>query len=555
MAGDAEVKLKFVSDEKALASMEQRLAAVTAKLDAMAAAGKKAGQTKVDPFAARMTSGATGDAGIAAMMTRAGLQQAHSKRLDFLKGELSLIDQQLDRRTRLMRLEGGLNRAGQVVGAGLVAAGVAALNATGNKARTQAEDVSQSQFTMGELETKLQTQAGLSRPDALRRIATVAQVLQQTPTISTLAGGTEMQTWLESAGLNQKDVASGKMLAGVTEGLAALNAYGKDKGFTSDKEAVRSVVGSVKAFGMEGDYANLMRMQNVLAMGFKETSMEAQHIPSFVKSAPALAGAGVTPEQGLGVFSGLVSSGTPAESAGRAMEAYVSRLFDVKAGQERDQALGNIGLTQADVVVTKGGNTIFQSMDRIASALEGRTETEKGSFLAQMFGADSGAEIQMMLRDRAEMKRKSGLYSDTTALKEAVVTTRESGMSQRNRASLRSQTADWVQSISSDYSWGSLEKELESRYKSKYAAAETATGRLAASAEATAIDFGAWVAKGIGMSPDYVAGVEATQESKELLKEIRDLLSEKNPWLKEPPSKNRNGNIERDAGGGTMGSY
>ncbi len=52
MAGDAEVKLKFVSDEKALAAMEQRLASVTAKLDAMAAAGKKVGQTKVDPLAA-----------------------------------------------------------------------------------------------------------------------------------------------------------------------------------------------------------------------------------------------------------------------------------------------------------------------------------------------------------------------------------------------------------------------------------------------------------------------------------------------------------------------
>lgn len=104
MAGDAEVKLKFVSDEKALASMEQKLARMAAQLDAVAAAGKKVGQTKVDPFAARMTSGTTGDFGIAAKMSAAGkLAQAQLA----AKAAVASSTQELDKQPGLIEAAGG----------------------------------------------------------------------------------------------------------------------------------------------------------------------------------------------------------------------------------------------------------------------------------------------------------------------------------------------------------------------------------------------------------------------------------------------------------------
>ncbi len=542
MSGDAEVKLKFVSDEKALASMEQKLASMRNELDRVAAAGKKVGQTKIDPFAARMSGGSVGDSGIASMMSRQAVQQQKN---------LAMLDREIDRYKKLSDAKANafgiaMPSAGNLVGSMVAAMGAGAV-AVGQRSTRWSEDVSKSSFNMGELELKLMNQADISKQEAQNRIRTVGAVLKKTPSIGTLTGGVEMQTWLESAGLNKQDVQSGKMLDTIAEGLTTLNAFGKDKGFTSDKESVRTIVGGAKAFGL-GDTAEAVKeFSDTISMGFKVSAMEAQHLPTFLREGAAMSALGVTPQESMGVFSTMVSSGMPAESAAVAMRTYGTKLADVKPGQERDQALASLGLKQSDVALTHD-NTIFQSLAKMRGALAGKSELEQESAITQIFGGEQYAGIQMLLRDQGAMKSKAAEIGDTSALDQTVSQSRRHVSFSRTRSQIDKELSDWESSVKIGTTWEDIKLWQEKRYAGKMANANTAGERFGAGIEDVGMSVGNWFAQMAGYSPEEMAiGQQAAQESRKRQEELLErnaIAAEKTAENLMNRERNRNGNVE-----------
>ena len=470
---------------------------------------------------------------------------------------LGLLDREIERYTKLGDAKstafGRIPNAplGGLVG-GMAGAVGALAGAAGERHGKWAEDVSKSSFTMSELELKLMNQADLSKGEAQERIRMVGGVIRATPSISTLGGGVEMQTWLESAGLNKKDVSSGKMLNVIAEGLTTLNAFGKDKGFTSDKESVRTIVGGAKAFGLGDDAAAVKKMSDVLSMGFKVSAMEAGHLPSFLKEGAAMSAFAVSPEQSMGIFSSLVSSGMPAESAATGMRAYATKLSDVRGGGESDEEfderqnrrgriLQGLGLKKEDLQLTSK-NSIFQSLDKFAKATEHLTEGDRQTAMTTVFGTEHIASIGMMMRDRKAMEGQAGLIGDNSALAATVSQSRRHQSFDRARTGIDTEVSDWESGIKIGTTWQDVEKGQADRYANRMSKAKGAGERFALGVEDVMLGIGNFFAKRIYTPEEIAPGLSAKRQ--EELMERQAIAAEKTAEAIINRGRNRNGNIE-----------
>ena len=471
---------------------------------------------------------------------------------------LSLLDREIERYGKLgaakqTAFEDIPNApVGALVG-GMAATGLAAATAVGQRSTRWAEDVSKSSFSMADLELKLMNQADLTKGQAQERIRMVGGITRATPSISTLTGGVEMQTWLESAGLNKGDVSSGKMLNVIAEGLTTLNAFGKDKGFSSDKESVRTIVGGAKAFGL-GDTAEAVKhMSDVMSMGFKVSAMEAQHLPSFLKEGASMSAFGVTPEQSMGIFSSMVSSGMPAETSAVGMRTYATKLADVRGDGEseadaeerknkRARILESLNLLQSDVQVTSK-NDIFKSLSKMRGALAGKTEEERQTAMTGIFGSEQYAAISMMLRDQDAMKGQAAAIGDNSALGKTIAQSRRHQSFGRARQGIDTEIANWESGTKIGTTWQDIEQWQGKRYAERMSRATTTGQRAGAGMEDVGISVGNWFSKMFGKTPEDIAPGLGAKRLEELL-ERNAVAAEKTAENIMQRERNRNGNVE-----------
>lgn len=601
MSDGATIPVKFISDEKALATMEAKLEKLTNSLNQMAKAGERAGKTKIDPIASRMSGGSTGadpmiaklnaysisqkqaesaaayrasviersrgmNDGYGTFKTPVGLSPAAkhyqleaaaaAKLSAQREANLALMNREIARYQKLGSAKSdGLNLSMPSPG-GLVKGMVGAIGAVGVAAGERharwGEDVSKSSFTMSELELKLMNQADMSKQEAQEQIRLVGGILKATPSISTLTGGVEMQTWLQSAGLNKGDVQSGKMLNVIAEGLTTLNAFGKDKGFTSDKESVRTIVGGAKAFGLGDDAAAVKKMSDIMSMGFKVSAMEAQHLPSFLKEGSAMSAFGVKPEQAMGIFSSMVSSGMPAETSAVGMRSYATKLSDVRGDGEseedmeerkskRARILQSLDLTQSDVQVTSK-NDVFKSLSKLRGALAGKSEGERQSAITGIFGAEQYSAISMMLRDQDKMKSQTEAIGDNSTLGKTIAQSRRHQSFGRARTSIGNELTDWESGVKIGTTWKDIEDKQAERYSSRMSKATGAGERFGIGVEDVMLGIGNFFAKRL-YTPEEIAPNAGAKRQEELL-ERAAIAAEKTAERIMERERNRNGNVE-----------
>lgn len=425
--------------------------------------------------------------------------------------------------------------------------------AAGQRTSRWSEDVSKSSFTMAELELKLMNQADLTKKGAQSRIRMVGDILKATPSIGTLAGGVEMQTWLESAGLDKQSVESGRMLNVIAEGLVTLNAFGKDKGFTSDKESVRTLVGGAKAFGLGDDEKAVRRMSDVMSMGFKVSAMEAQHLPSFLKEASGYAALKMAPETAMGIFSTMVSQGMPAETASVALRNYGTKLAASRMAGEsesdyaertskRGSILASLGVKDSQLQLSSE-NDVFTSLRTLNKALAGKSEQERDSAIVGLFGAENFAGIQMMLRDVDLFQQRAGEIADTKSLNKIIEQSRRHQAFSRQRDALTTEVADWESSVKIGTTWKDIESWQGKRYATRMANATTAGERFGISLEDVSLTVGNWFAK-MFTTPEAIAGREVGAEAERR----REELLERSARAAEQTAKNTMRGVGRNNG-------
>lgn len=544
---DAGVTLKFFGDSASAQKAVDELNARTAKLasDASTRNAKAKAETaqQIANIKAWQSANSSAMASEVAMSNR----------------RVQMFDKEIDRYGKLSAARRDALSipnapVGSLVGS-MVGTGLAAATAVGQRSTRWSEDVSKSSFSMAELELKLMNQVDLTKEQAQQRIRMVGQVQRATPSISTLTGGVEMQTWLESAGLNKGDVQSGKMLNVIAEGLTTLNAFGKDKGFQSDKESVRTVVGGAKAFGL-GDTAEAVKhMSDVMSMGFKVSAMEAQHLPSFLKEGAAMSAFGVKPEESMGIFSTMVSSGMPAETSSVAMRNYATKLSAVGGDTEteedgtqrmnkRAELLASLGLSQADVQVSSK-NSIFQSLSKMRGVLAGKTEEEQQTALTGIFGAENFAGISMMLRDQDTMKGRTAEIGDNSALAKTIKQSRSHQAFGRARSGLDTEISNWESGVKQGTTWQDIEQWQSKRYSERMSRATGTGERFGAGLEDVGITVGNWFSKMVGKTPEDIAPGLGAKRQEELL-ERAAVAAEKTAENVMKRPINRNGNVENN---------
>lgn len=405
MAGDAEVKLKFVSDEKALASMEQRLAAVTAKLDAMAAAGKKAGQTKVTPEklptlqAADPTVWQNATSGITGYLTQAF---AVAKVID------------------------------------LIGAGVHVITDANSKWQNQLSGMDKRLEVM---QARVIMQAGGTDKTARDVVRTAAEGAMDVPALGeNLEDYVNAQVYLEGSSFKKEDVKSGKTLKAMNEVMAGVSAFEGGQEFSSSKDAMAVMSTMINAWGKEGNVEDIEHLGTVARGAFKSTTMQGGDLRAFAKTAPVFAQMDVSEEESLSRFAATKEATGSAEETATAMKNYLLNLSDLTP--ERQRLLDELGVNASDVSVEKGGTKLGESIATMKAALSGKDEEDKNRITAALFGKESSAGISAMMAQEGRAQSVQAEMTDREEFKEAAASFGGTELADRRRRGLRLQKAE-----------------------------------------------------------------------------------------------------------------
>lgn len=484
----ADVKLKFITDVAALATAERRIDALNAKLDAMAK--KKTAKPLLGDI--EKTSSAA------------------------LSNMLSTVAASLSLTTVMQRL--------------------IELNKEWSDGLSKVDD----QLELATVRLAIQT--GKGGPELKKQIDVALTAMKDIPAIATVPEAVQMQTFLASSDIKKEDVESGAAMRATLGTMVALNAFGAG-GEMTGKEATKTVTAAVTGFGLPETAASIEKVGSVMAGAFKETKMTGEAVPHLVEMGANLSRFGISLEESFGAFAPMVSAGIPGSTAAHGLSAYSSFLGDVKPESEREEALESVGLTQADVAPQKGGVTLYQSLDRLGTALEGKDEKTKNQFFADMFGRENASSISNMLQQRELMRGLSGRLGDRSGY-DAAQETFASSDYRRRKSSEVGKTLAERQGLEAagGVSWEEVKTKRAEDWATKRALAEKqGQGTFLIGLAQLRESFNTYMNESFGISPKSVATnpLQSRTDQTDVIIELLKRTAE-NTGVK----KDRHGNVE-----------
>lgn len=400
MSGEAEVKLKFVSDEKALATMEKRLESLANKLDQVQKKGKGAGEGKMpvlqpaDPSAwSQATAGITGYLAQAVVVSK-------------------VID---------------------MIGAGV--------NAIGDANAKWQDQLSGMDKRLEKMQARVVLQSGGTDKSARDTVRTAAESAMDVPALGeTLEDYVSAQVYLEGSSFDKGEVKSGKTLKSMNKVMAGVSAFEGGQEFASSKDAMETLSTLVDAWGKKGTTEDIEHLGTVARGAFKETRMQGGDLKAFGKTAGTFAQFGLTEEESLSRFAATKEGTGSAEETATGMKNYLLRLSDVTP--ERQAALDELNLKAADVSVEKGGTKIGESIERMKAALSQKSEEDRNRLLAVLFGRESSTPISVMLEKEQRSRAVEAEMGDREEFNATAETFGGLELSERRRRGLRLQQGE-----------------------------------------------------------------------------------------------------------------
>lgn len=556
MSGEAEVKLKFVSDEKALATMEKRLETLTNRLDQMAAAGKRAGQTKVDPIAGKMAGGSTG---VDPMIAKLNAHQnalreaaAHARgkavrdeynALPTLKSADSFWTQATTGATGYLTQMFAISKVVELIGAGV---------------RTIADENAKWQDQLSGMDKRLEVmqarvvmQAGGTDESARDVVRTAAAGAMDVPALGDkLEDFVNAQVYLEGSSFKKEDVKSGKTLKAMNEVMAGVSAFEGGQEFASSKDAMETLSTLVDAWGKEGSVADIEHLGTVARGAFKETRMQGGDLKAFGKTAGTFAQFGVTEEEALSRFAATKEGTGSAEGTATGMKNYLLRLADITP--ELQAALEELNLNAADVSVEKGGTTFGESISRVKAAMGQKSEEDRNRLMAVLFGKESSTPISVMLDKEARSLDVQKEMTDREEFKEAAATFGGTELADRRRRGIRLQTAEaetvWKQG---GVTFSELEEERAASTAERRLQARGPIDQVGITIDEKMQEAAESFNKGLGLGPTggvtaknveqgVKAGLETLGPGGAIVELLREIAVNTIPGRE----RNRNGNVE-----------
>jgi len=359
----------------------------------------------------------------------------------------------------------------QLIAATTSAVGLAAVvQQIGAANRQWIDDINTIDASMEEVSIKMQIQTGKTSAQTQAAIDVVGRAAQDTPTTGGLAQSVQLQSFLASTSLDRQSVESGEAFKAVSQTLAALNAFGQGGEFASPTAAGKVLTGAVQGFGLSPDASGLKEVGVALATAFKETTLTGDMVPAWAKEGATFRQFGSGVPESLGMFSTLVSSGIPADTAAVGMRNFFTKLSDVKPDQERDQALQTLGLTQEQIAPRIGGPSMIQALNKIANSMQGKTELEKNAFISQVFGAENVTAVSSMLQQRGAAIPLRDKMADQQAFDAAVSAFQGSDYARRARMGLSSEmSARAANQKAGGVSWEEAEIALRAHFNQRRA--------------------------------------------------------------------------------------
>ena len=418
MSDGATIPVKFISDEKALATMEKRLETVTNRLDQMAAAGKRAGQ--VDPFAkqqqrqqqssidrwqAANTRSMTANERIAQapaiMQTRNVISQVRAQQAA-REAAKQHADELAKQPTAWDATEGALMRyAGGVAIATLALKGALAVtNAIGDANQKWAQDLSVLDRRLEIMQAKVVLQAGAKGDKgAQETIRTAAEAAKAMPAMGDkLEEYVNAQVYLEGSDLPREDVKSGKSLGAFNRVLAGVSSIEAGSEFATSKDAMKQLTTMMTGFGMKGSQEDILSLGTTARGAFKNTKMQGSDLSAFAKESASFAGFGVKMDDALSTFATANEAVGNAEHTAVGMRNYLQRNADTTP--ERQREIESMGMAPSQLSVEKGGTTLDQSLAALEKGLSGKTEEEKNTALTRLYG-ESATVVRSLMARRA----------------------------------------------------------------------------------------------------------------------------------------------------------
>ena len=400
MAGEAEVKLKFLADEKALATAEKRIESLTNRLDQLQKKGKTSGDGKLPVLQpADPTAWSQATTGITGYLTQAF---AVSKIIDMIGAGVHVIT---DANAKWQDQLSGMDKRLEVMQARVI------------------------------------MQAGGTDKTARDVVRTAADGAMAVPALGeNLEDYVSAQVYLEGSSFKKEDVKSGKTLTAMNEVMAGVSAFESGQEFASSKDAMQIMSTMVNAWGKEGNVEDIEHLGTVTRGAFKQTTMQGGDLRAFAKTAPVFAQMGVSEEEALSRFAtGKEATGSSEEMA-TAMKNYLLNLSDLTP--ERKRLLEELNVKPSDVSVEKGGTKIGESIAVMKTALAGKSEEDKNRITASLFGKESAAGISAMLAQEDRAQTVQAEMTDREEFKEAAATFGGTELADRRRRGLRLQKAE-----------------------------------------------------------------------------------------------------------------
>lgn len=413
------------------------------------------------------------------------------------------------------------------------------------------DDINKIDASMEEATIKMQIQTGKTTAETQAAIDVVGRAAQETPTTGTLAQSVQLQSFLASTSLEKKSVESGEAFKAVSQTLAALNAFGQGGEFATPTAAGKVLTGAVQGFGLSPDASGLKEVGAALATAFKETTLTGDMVPAWAKEGSTFRQFGSSVPESLGMFSTLVSSGIPAETAAVGMRNFFTKLSDVKPNQERDQALQTLGLTQEDIAPRIGGPSMMQSLNKIANSMQGKTELEKNAFFSQVFGAENVTAISSMLQQRGAAIPLQDKLADQSSFDKAVSAFQASDFARRSRMGISSEmSALEANRKAGGVSWEEADIALRSHFNQRRAQSSGVLESLGIGLIQGRGSINTWMAQTIlGQQPkDFVEQAIGKLEYVDVLKGVLDASRRTANATEKSAEKrvHRNGNVENN---------
>jgi len=398
----------------------------------------------------------------------------------------------------------------------------------------------------GDAELRLRIQGGFTPAQVESQLPNIKKALFATPSANATEA-IQLQTQLAGAGFKQKDIQSGEALAGMLQLKAVTNAFGRDAG--DPKETVLGMSQLLKGLGhAEPAAKDIFRVGKQVATLMAESDIQFRDLSQLAGEAATLGQFGMTEQQQLGAYSWMRDVKGPEEGA-TGLRIFTSRTATAATDKERTKALKSIGLTPADVAISKGGVTFEEAVGKIQKGMAGLPEQQRNNFLTEMYGEKGQTAASIILSQEGAAKISGRIRMAENADK---AFQDRLGIFQSSRQAVNLRAAndkDWIlrDVANRQQTWGEFDLQEQVRKTKLMSEQTTQGGRLGAGYMNWIEGVADWMHKATGATPEGMMGSQEGSEMKRLAQEQIQAIENQTKVLERIDQKQAKPQINRNA--------